>query len=87
MNTDLEGETGDCIRTQFLLPDCGYFLKLGKGTVVGLNCAKIKHGSLENKGYKQYGVALTYKKRVVTGCRNELAKKFGFDFTIKEPEQ
>ena len=51
-----------------------------KGTVVGLNCAKIKHGLVKDKEYKQYGVALTYLKRVMNGCRNELAKEFGFDF-------
>ena len=80
LNADIEDDCAIYKRTEFLLPDCGYYLKPRQGTVIFLDCSKIKHGSIENEGYKQYGVAITYKKSVLTTCKNDLEKTFGNNF-------
>jgi hypothetical protein len=68
-------------RFEFHLPSCGYLLKPQQGTVIVLDCAKISHGTIANSSYSQYGVALTMKKKVVTGGK-KLMGKYGLDFTV-----
>jgi hypothetical protein len=68
-------------RSEFHLPGCGYFLKPQQGTIIVLDCAKVSHGTIANFGYNQFGVALTMKKKVVTGGK-KLMSKYGLDFTV-----
>jgi hypothetical protein len=52
-------------RAQFRMKDYGLFFRPTRGTLICFDASKINHGTTENTGYKQYGVAVLVKPSVL----------------------
>jgi hypothetical protein len=59
------------------MKDYGLFFRPTRGTLICFDASKINHGTTENTGYKQYGVAIPVKPIVLKADLKAL-KKLGF---------
>ena len=64
-------------RAQFRMKDYRLFFKPTRGTLICFDASEINHGTIENTGYKQYGVAILVKPIVLKAGFKAL-KKLGF---------
>jgi hypothetical protein len=56
------------------MKDYELFFRPTRGTLICFDASKINHGTTENTGYKQYGVAVLVKLIVLKTCLNALKK-------------
>jgi hypothetical protein len=54
------------------MKDYGLFFRPTHGTLICFDASKINHGTTENTGYKQYGVAILVKPSVLKTCLKTL---------------
>ncbi len=59
------------------MKEYGLFFRPTRGTLICFDASNINHGTTENTGYKQYGVAVLVKPSVLKAGLKAL-KKLGF---------
>ena len=69
-----ETNQGPPIGGEFVIHDYGVYIRPRNGSVLLLNTAKIRHGTMKNTGFTQMGSSMVTKGSVLKQCKKHMTK-------------